>query len=338
MIIRRILGSIMLLTGLAILALSLAGAYYVGDRLGALGAAVRDSLAVAAQSLETARATLAVMDSTIGDLEGSLDTAVQATASASRTIGDSRPLIDNVSTVTTQEVPEAVEGIQAALPNMIQVAGAIDSTLVTLSSIGIDRTIPLPFGGSIPLQFDLGIDYNPTTPFDDTLRGFQTSLDGLPESLRGLEDDLQVTNDNLASLSADLQATSDNLTAINDRVGEVAPLLDQYTSLIDQLDAAITQIGGNIDRQLDLLRVGVPLVLLFLGLTQLAPLYLGWELLTGQRDPSRYLLAPAAVPIAIDKPAAVTAVLLDTTPDAPPPPVDDTLAWPPPEPEDRAQS
>ncbi|WP_374689197.1 hypothetical protein [Promineifilum sp.] len=331
MIIRRILGLIMLLTGLTILALSLAGAYYVGDRLSALSVGLKSSLDLAGQSLDTARATLGVVESTVGDLGGSLDTAVQATGNASRTLSDSRPLIDNVAAVTTQEVPEAVEGIQAALPNMIEVAGVIDNTLVTLSSFGIDRTIPLPFGASIPLQFDLGIDYNPSAPFDDTLRGFQGSLDGLPESLRGLEEDLRLTNDNLASLATDLQATSDNLTAINTRVGEIAPLLAQYTALIDQLDGTIAQVEGNLDRQIDLLRIGVPALLIFLALTQLAPLYLGWELLTGRREPGRYVLAPAAAPIVVDKPAAVTAVLLDTAPGAAPlpadelPPLDDPL-------------
>lgn len=331
MIIRRILGLIMLLTGLVILIASLAGAYYIGDRLSALSTTLKSSLDLAGQSLDTARATLGAVEGMVGDLGGSLDTAVQATANASLTLSDSRPLIDNVAAVTTQEVPEAVEGIQAALPNMIEVAGVIDTTLVTLSSFSIDRTIPLPFGASIPLQFDLGIDYNPSAPFDDTLRGFQGSLDGLPESLHGLEDDLRLTNDNLASLAADLQATSDNLTIINTRMGEIAPLLAQYTLLIDQLDATIAQVEGNLDRQIDLLRVGVPVLLIFLGLTQLAPLYLGWELLTGRRDPNRYVVAPAAAPIIVDKPAAVTAVLLDTAPGTAPlpadevPPFDDTL-------------
>jgi ABC-type transporter Mla subunit MlaD len=324
MIIKRILGLIMLLTGFTILALSLAGAYYVGDRLSALSEALRGSLDLASQSLDAARATLATVEGVVGDLGGSLDTAVQATANASRTLSDSRPLIDNVATVTTQEVPEAVEGIQDALPNIIQVAGAVDTALVALSALNIDRTINLPFGGSIPLRFDLGIDYNPSAPFDDTLRGFQTSLDGLPESLRGLEEDLRLTNDNLASLAADLQATSDNLTTINTRVGEIAPLLAQYTALIDQLDAAIVQMEGDLDRQIDLLRIGVPTLLVFLALSQLAPLYLGWELLTGQRG--RYVVAPAATSIVVDKPAAVTAVLLDTPHDTAPAPTDETLA------------
>ncbi len=294
MIIRRLLGLIILLTALVILVAALAGAYYAGDALAGLAESLRGNLALAQQSLDTARNTLTLSRDTFDDVNGGLGTAVQATGSAARTVSDSRPLVDNVSLVTTQEVPEAIEGIQNALPNIIQVAGVIDSTLRTLSRIGIDTNIPLPFGGSFPLQFDLGIDYAPATPFDVTLRTFQSSLDGLPESLRGLETDLQRTNENLATLSADLQATSDNLAVINARVGEVLPLLDQYTVLVDQLSTTLASVDADLDRQLDTLRLGAIGGLIIVALSQLAPLYLGWELLSGRREPQ-----PVAVPVTV---------------------------------------
>ena len=324
MIIRRILGLIILLTALVIFGAGLYAAYTVGDALAEVGAGIRDNLALASQSLDTARNTLALSRDTFSDVNGGLGSAIAATANASLTVRDSRPLIDNVGVVVTQEVPEAVEGIQNALPNMIEVAGGIDSTLRTLSSIGIDRTINLPFGGSIPLQFDLGIDYAPAVPFDNTLRGFQASLDGLPESMRGLETDLQTTSANLDALATDLQAASDNLAIINSRVGEVLPLVDQYLALADQAGAAIDRVDANIDAQLDVLRLGAVAVLVLLALSQLAPLYLGWELLTGRRDPTR------RVPItkgtaAGDAPTAVIAAPTTTVIAPLPAPVTTTL-------------
>lgn len=297
MVIRKILGLIMLLTGIVILTSAFAGAYLAGDVLAAVGDSITDTLALASQSLDSARATLGLARDSINDVYGGLDTAVGATASAAQTIDGSRPLIDNVATVTTQQVPEAVEGIQAALPNMIQVAAVIDNTLTTLSSVGIDRDIPLPFGGSIPLKFDLGIDYNPTTSFDDSLRVFEASLTGLPESLRGLEDDLQTTNSNLALLAADLQATSENLTTINTRIGESLPLLDQYTQLVDDLGATVAHIETNLGGRLDLIRTIVIALLIAIGLTQLAPIYLGWELLSGRRDREVYYPAASPAPV-----------------------------------------
>lgn len=293
---RRILGLIMLLTGLTILAFALVGAYYAGDVIGNTADGLSSSLALAIDSLDAAADTLELSRNSIGDAVSGLDTIVQATASASRTLNDSRPLIDNVSLVTTQEVPEAVEGMQAALPNMIEVASVIDRTLATLSSVGIDREIPLPFGGSIPLRFDLGIDYNPEIPFDASLHIFEASLDGLPESLRGLEDDLQATNASLATLSGDLQATSDSLATINDRIDDIAPLLDQYTSLVEQVRRTVVQVESQLDAYLSIARLASTALLIALGLTQLAPIYLGWELLTGRRDPVEYRYAEPAQP------------------------------------------
>lgn len=295
MIFRRILGLIMFLTGLTLLVAALAGAYFSGDALAGLAESVSRSLVVASDSLDAAQNTLDLARSSISDVDGGLATAIDATAGAAQTLNDSRPLLDNVAAVTTQEVPEAIEGMQAALPNMIEVAGVIDATLTTLSSVGIDREIPLPFGGSIPLRFDLGIDYNPTTPFDESLRGFETSLVGLPESLRGLEDDLASTNANLASLSSDLTATSENLATINSRISDLGPLLDQYAALVAQVDVILDQVQAQLGSRLQLIRLGVNTLLIAIGLSQLAPVYLGWELLSGRRDPAPYP-QPALIP------------------------------------------
>lgn len=308
MLIRRILGSIMLLTGLAILIVSLAGMYFVGSAIDDIANGIRNTLTLTSQSLNAARNTLDFAMETLGGVGEGLAAAVQATGSAAQTMADSRPLIGNVSGVVTQEIPEAIEGIQGTLPNIIQVAAVIDNTLGTLSTIGIDRDIPLPFGGSIPLRFDLGIDYNPAVPFDESLRSFQTSLDGLPESLRGLQTDLDSTGENLATLSNDLQSATDTLAGISAQFDEIAPLLNQYSLLVDELETTVAQIETDIDQQLRLIQYGAIAVLFFLGLTQLAPIYLGWELVTGRRDDASKGLQmdghPQDFPTATDLPVA----------------------------------
>lgn len=289
---KRLLGFIIFLTGLVLLLLAFAGAYFVGDVLDELAEGVTTSLDMASQSLESAKGTLELTKTSVSDVTGGLATAIEATTSASVTLNDSRPLIDNVSTVTTQEVPEAVEGIQAALPNLIQVASIIDTTLVTLSSVGIDRDIPLPFGGSIPLRFDLGIDYDPETSFDESLRVFDLSLVGLPESLRGLEDDLQATSENLGSLSGNLSSTAENLTTINTRLGELVPLLEGYSELVDQLNETLAQVESQLEGRLQLVRLGLIALLIAVGLSQLTSIYLGWELMAGRRQPQPAPMTP----------------------------------------------
>lgn len=284
MIVRRIFGLIMLLTGLTIMAFSLISAYFAGDAISKTAEGISNNLALSIDGLDASADALLLSRNSLGDVVTGLDTVVAATANASRTLEDSRPLINNVAIVTTQDVPKTIEGVQATLPNLIEVASVVDATLVTLSSVGIDQNIPTPFGISIPFKFDLGIDYNPTIPFDASLRTFGDSLEGLPESLRGLGDDLETTNNSLATMSNDLQATSDNLATINNWIRDTGPLLDQYIELISRLRGTVEKAEGRLNSSLMMIRFATIALLVAVGLTQLAPIYLGWELLTGRRN------------------------------------------------------
>lgn len=284
-IVRRILGAIMMIVALLIIGLSIFGAFQVGDALANLSTSIANTLRFTSESLATANETVTLTQDTIREVGVGLDTASDATANLSGAIGDSVPFLDSVNTLITQDLPANLSAIQGALPNIIQVAGVIDQTLSTLSSIGFDRTIDLPFGQSIPLQWDLGIDYDPEVPFDATIRTFETTLSGLPESLSELEDDLTTTTDNLVVLSDNLVTISDDLDTINQSVANLIPLLDQYTVLISDLQASISSAEQRIPAQLETVRLGVIAGLVLLALSQLTGLYLGWELLSGRREP-----------------------------------------------------
>lgn len=316
MVARRIIGAIMLLTALAILVVSLLGAIYVGDAIRNLTTGIQSTLALTSDGLATARGSILLAQGTITDVGAALDTAVTTTSNLSTTVLETKPLLENVRTVTTQEVPENLESIQTALPSIIQVASVIDTTLTRLANFGIDQQLQLPLGVTVPLQFDLGIDYNPAVPFADSMRQLQTSLDGLPESLRALEGDLTTTVDNVGVLSDDLTATSTSLSAVNDRIAELAPMMDEYVRLIDDLTTTMADVQERVEGQLDMIATGATVLFVLLGLSQLAPLYLGFELLAGQRDPVNRVTADVAV---IQAPAVtvtdepVTTIVTDDT-------------------------
>ena len=284
-IIKRILGLIMIVTALAIVGVSIFASMRVGDALAGLSTSIENTLMFTSDSLATAGETITLTQQTIGEVGTGLDTASTATANLSGAIADSRPFLTSVSTIVTQDLPANLEAVQAALPNVVQVAGVIDTTLTTLNGIGIDRTIDLPFGQSIPIKWDLGINYDPEVPFDQTLATFETTLSGLPESLRALEEDMTVTTDNLGVLSDNLVGISDDLDTINQSVAELVPLLDQYTVLIADLQTSISSAIDRIPAQLEMVRMGIIIGLVLLSLSQLPGLYIGWELISGRRDP-----------------------------------------------------
>lgn len=309
MVFRRIFGAIILIIGLTILVLGLLGAYYVGGVIDSVEQSLVGSLNTAAQSAEAAYQTLLLAQGSVDEVATGLGTAAETTGNLSTAVLQTKPLLENLNTVTTEEVPEAIEGIQETLPSVIEVADVIDNTLSTLSRIGIDRTIDLPFGGSIPLRFDLGIDYNPAVPFDDSLRSFGGSLDGLPESLRGLKSDLDNTTAGLLVVSRDLDALSANLSAINTQIAETQPLIDRYVVLVEEIRDNLSRAQERLDEQLQTVRWILTALLLFLGLSQLSSIYLGYELLTGRREPPAKPIAPLSVAQSAPDPDSIQAAI-----------------------------
>jgi hypothetical protein len=199
-------------------------------------------------------------------------------------MSDMQPLLQSTTTVVTQDVPDNIEAVQATIPNIAQVAGVIDRVLRRLSEFGISQTIPIPFN-PITLEFDLGIDYAPDEPFDDTIWELGDSLEGMPEELRSLEQDLGILTEDLELLTANVETASGDIERVNEEIAQFLPIIDEYLIIVSQINDSLLSFKSQISSQLEMLKTVLIAVLVLLSLTQLAPLYLGWELLSGQRTP-----------------------------------------------------
>ncbi|MDX1416341.1 MAG: hypothetical protein R3293_19235 [Candidatus Promineifilaceae bacterium] len=284
--IRRILGLIILLISLIAVVLLLGGAYYAGQAVDSAALAVDNVLALTVDSLSTVSSTLEQTKATIVEANNTVETAVSLTANLSNTVADTRPVLDSVGAVVSEDVPANIEAIQTAIPNVAHVAGVVDSAMTTLSNFGIEQTIPIPFN-PITLEFDLGIEYEPEEPFDQSILALGDSLEGMPDELRSLQGDLDVLSSDLELVSADILATSDDLAALNEQVALFIPLLDEYLNIVNQIIDSMSQAQAQLMTQLETIKSAIIIILVFLALTQLAPLYLGWELLSGQRSGQR---------------------------------------------------
>ena len=225
--IRRILGFIMLFIGLSGLVLSIGGALVTRRMVDNVGQGLDQSLRLVSESLDTVLDTLALTKTTVGQVNGSMTTVETTATDLAQTINQTRPLLDQVSQIASSDVPDGIDAVQAALPNVAEVAGTIDTTLRVLNNFRIDQSI-LGF----PIKYDLGINYNPVTPFDQSITAVGGSLDGIPERLRTLKIYLNVTDDNLATISQDVLNIAADLETINGSVADVQPLLDEYTRLV----------------------------------------------------------------------------------------------------------
>ena len=271
---RRLLGIIILLTGLVGVGIAVTGALLLPDLVDRMAASLESTLTQTSEGLELVEASLLQAKVTVQDLGTTLGTVETNMTVLGQAVSETRPFLDQVSTVAADELPQSSETLQAAIPDMAQVAGVVDDTLTTLNRFRIDEEF-LGF----EIKYDLGVNYDPAVPFDETVLTLGDSLDGLPGSLRSLRVYANVTNDNLEEISQGLYQIGTDLEGLNGRLSEIDPLLNDYLRLITETNDATRQLRGQMSSQLDSLKTGILFVMIWLAFAQLAPLYLGWELI-----------------------------------------------------------
>lgn len=272
------LGIILLLIGLSGIALGIVGARVSRDMLQTLSDGTKAGLDLAIDSLQTVSDSLTLARQTIADVHTSLETVQTTATDVAVSLEASQPMVADVAAIAGQDLPRSVETIQAAIPNAAQAAEAIDSTLTTLNRFKIDTTI-LGF----PIQYDLGIDYNPDVPFGESVLAIGRSLDDMPIRLRNLQTALEDTAVNLQTISEDMRSLSTDLDGINGRLLDFDPLITDYIRIVTETDDNLRLIRGQIDQQVASAQFVITLGMVWLAVSQLVPLYLGLDLLTDGR-------------------------------------------------------
>ncbi|MGD8805648.1 MAG: hypothetical protein PVH65_07340 [Chloroflexota bacterium] len=273
---KRIVGIVMLLVALLGLLIAVGGVLVSRTVVDGLGSSLDTTLTLAGDSLDTVGDTLQLTKTSVNQAGSSLDTLAETALNVSKTMSDTQPLMNKVTETATQRIPDSIEAIQKALPDVAEAAGVIDETMRVLDNFALDRQV---FG--IPLQFDLGIDYQPRVPLDATVLSLGGSLDGVPEELRALESDMVQATENLALVGGNVETIGDDLDLISQTVAEINPLLDQYLDIVDQTKVLLSQAQSDLNEQLGMLQLAITALFVWLGLNQLVPLYLGWTLMTG---------------------------------------------------------
>jgi prefoldin subunit 5 len=275
---QKILGVAIILIGFSGMALGLFGVRIAQETMDGLNAAAQSSLTLAIDSLETVADSLSLANQTIADINTSLGTVQTAADNVAVALEDSQPMLTTVAAIAGEDLPESIASLQAAIPEAAQAAGAIDTTLNTLNRFRIDTSIL-----GIPIQYDLGINYNPAVPFEQTVQAIGDSLDGLPDRLTDLEDSLLTTAVNLQTITADMQTLSTDLGGVSQRLNEFDPLIADYIRLTTEATANLRLLRGQIEDQAGAARNLITLIMLWLVLSQIVPLYLGADLLLNGR-------------------------------------------------------
>jgi methyl-accepting chemotaxis protein len=241
-----------------------------------IGSSLETALSRTVDSLDTASDTLILTKSTFDQVTTGLETVANTADDVAQSILDTQPLLDSITGVVSGDIPDSLEAIEGAIPGVADAAGTIDDTLRTLSDFAVEREI---FG--IPISFDLGINYDPEIDLDDSVMQIGQSLEGMPESLRAIRTDLDVANNNLETISSSVGAIAADLDALGTNVEQIEPLVDDYIQLVSDIRQLAVESQERLDAQLETAKLIVTLLFVWIGINQLIPLYLSWDIFTG---------------------------------------------------------
>jgi methyl-accepting chemotaxis protein len=271
---RRVLAVIIIFTGLLGLVAGLLGAYLLQGSAARLESELASGMDLGLEGLEVVSDTLQVLTVTVDDSAAVMDAAVTSAEQTATTLETLQPAVDELTDLVSTGLPENIDAIQAALPALEQASGTIDRTLRTLADFEWSAVIPII---NFELGFGLGIEYDPPIPLDEAVGQVSVAVAGLPSHLGGIEEDLRSTNQALGDMAGSVQDVGATLTVISQDLHAVSESLQEYDTLFADSINRIRQARRSIRDQVRTGRFILTGVLIWLALSQLTPLALGYS-------------------------------------------------------------
>lgn len=284
--IRRIVGVIFIVIAVIGVVIAYQGLQATNRFMDNLATGMNSALQLTNDTLTNVENTLVVSKQTLTDLGATLSTMETTASDMATAVQDAEPLIDEVNAVIATDVPNSLETLQNSLPTLVEVATVIDDTLTTLSGFEIDQTIPIV---NYRIQYDLGVDYDPEVPFDQAVTELGGSLEGLPETLRGLNTELQTTKSSMDMMGGNMDQLATDMATLNSSIAEVQPVLDEYIRIVVDVNDRMRVAREQIDDQTAQVKQIFSFIFLWMALFQLVPLYLGLEMVAGERGIEQYV-------------------------------------------------
>ncbi len=279
-VMRRIIGGVIILVGLAGLAAGAYGVVWVQGAAETTEKEITSGMDFGLEALETISDTLQVLILTVDDTAQVLESAVESSEATVETLDAIRPAVEELSNIIALGLPDSIEAVQAAMPAVEQASSAIDATLRTLAAFEWSATIPII---DYEMGFGLGVEYDPPVPLDASVAQVSAALAELPSHLTGIEEDLETTHDSLGQTATSIENAAENLATVSLGLQATSASLAEYNVLIDRATDRLRQMRWNVRDNIRLARIALSLALGWFALSQLAPLYLGGTLLLSPR-------------------------------------------------------
>lgn len=233
---------------------------------------IEDILRVTDNGLGVAAASL---DSTVTSV-GSLQTTLEQVASAT---GQTVPAIENLTTLTEEDLPAAIRSAQVSLVSAQDAAQVIDRILRVIAGI------PL-LGRSL--------SYNPEVPMHEALGQVVADLDSVPATLEEIGGSISSSDDQLLAIQASLELMGVDIAGVSDSLEQGQEVVLEYQLQVNALQIWLARARASLPGALDGVAWFFTLSFVWLGIAQVSVILEGLRLL-GVR-PAAQPTEPASPP------------------------------------------
>ena len=221
---------------------------------------IDSSLKVTSDGLELTKQTLDNASLNVSSLEDTISTT-------GRTIEQSTSMVDSLSTLLSDKLPQTIYATQASLLAAQSSARFIEQALTAITSL------PL-----IP-----GNPYRPAVPLDEALSRVSASLDPLPQTFEQMGKSLQSTRGNLIVIQTQFKIIARHVEDINNNLSEAESVITDYQNVVTELQQRVERLESKVPWWLDLITWSFSLGFVWLGFTQLGLLLYGLDKIKQQR-------------------------------------------------------
>ena len=164
---RRLIGLVMLLTGLAGACVGALGVVVSGPTVASAGREVDSLLAATSTTLTNTRQSLLVLKAALADLEDSAVTFESSAQESDRGLAQTQEVLDQAARITGQELPQSLDAVKRGMDSAAKPAAAIEAVMVAITNTP-------PFSTALA---QAGVTYRPEVSLATSLQNTAAGLD-----------------------------------------------------------------------------------------------------------------------------------------------------------------
>jgi hypothetical protein len=252
----RTIGTLLILLGTLGIVLSALGVIGVWRAAEDVAVAADDALVLASDTMQDVDRSLDVASSTLDGAALAIDGLYTTTLDVSGTLSSTRITLDEMATLTGDDLPQSIEASLVALEALEETAAVIDQLLRGLQRFGVG-------------------DYEPATPLDQAVAEAGAGLEPIPGSLRVMGAGLHQTGASLGDVQSGLALMGDQMMDIHENVVDAETAINSHQTTLEQLQRRVWALRRNVGRPIQAAAWAATLLLIWIGLSQLAILRWG---------------------------------------------------------------